>query len=82
MSCNIQEITPNGDTKMIKGKGKIVNRPSYSKKKEYPKYFIYIPIEVFRDSAFPLQTGENVTIRIDPENKRLIIEETEDKTEK
>ncbi len=59
---------------MIKGKGKIVNRPGYSKGKEYPKYFVYVPAEVFRDSAFPFREGDEVEVIIDQGSNRLIIE--------
>ncbi|VVB85533.1 Uncharacterised protein [uncultured archaeon] len=63
---------------MIRGKGRVVNRPGYSKGKEYPKYFVYIPIEVARDSAFPFQEGDEVEVIVDMENNRLIIEKCKD----
>ncbi|MDD5615231.1 MAG: hypothetical protein PHH85_03435 [Candidatus Methanoperedens sp.] len=64
--------TPVEVTRMRSGKGRFVNRPTYSKDKEYPKFFIYVPTEVARDSLFPFNDGEKVTIRID--DGRLIIE--------
>lgn len=72
----MKKCTHVSDTKMIRGKGRLVNRPGYSKGKEYPKYFVYIPIEVARDSAFPFQEGDEVEIIVDTENKRLIVEKS------
>lgn len=59
---------------MIEGKSKLMNRPSRSKGKMYDKYFVYIPSEIARDSAFPFKHGDDVMVRIDAKNKRLIIE--------
>lgn len=59
---------------MIRGRGRFVNRPGYSKKTKYPKYFVYIPVEVARDTAFPFKEGNEIEVIIDIENKRLIIE--------
>jgi len=35
---------------------------------------IYIPVDITIDSAFPFKTGDTVKIRIDHNNKRLVIE--------
>jgi len=59
---------------MIEGKSKLKNRPSMSKGKLYDKYFVYIPSEVARDSAFPFKHEDEVTVKIDAKNNRLIIE--------
>jgi hypothetical protein len=64
--------TPIEATKMKSGQGRFVNRPGYSKKKTYPKFFIYVPIEVARDSLFPFNEGDKVTVKID--DGRLVIE--------
>ena len=40
----------------------------------HDKFFIYSAIEVARDSAFPFKANERVKVKIDVENKRLIIE--------
>jgi hypothetical protein len=40
----------------------------------YDKFFIYVPIEVARDSAFPFKSNERVKVKINAENKQLIIE--------
>ena len=75
--------TPVGGTRMIRGKGRFVNRPGISKNKEYPKYFVYVPIEVARDSNFPFNEGDEVEVIIEPMSKRIVIEKpkTEDKQE-
>lgn len=38
------------------------------------KVVLYLPVEVWRDSAFPFDVGEHVDIRIDADNERLIVE--------
>jgi hypothetical protein len=62
---------------MLESESKIVNRPTQTGGKQYDKIFIYIPTEVAKDSAFPFETNQKVKVRIDPENKRLIIEKTQ-----
>ena len=57
---------------MIQGTGKVINRPTKTGGKSYDKFFIYIPTNVAKDSAFPFKPGEEVLIRID--KKRLVIE--------
>jgi len=59
---------------MIEGEGKFINRPTQTGGKTYDKFFVYIPIEVARDSAFPFKANARVTVKIDVENKKLIIE--------
>ena len=56
------------------GKGKFVNRPTSTGGKKYPKYFIYVPADVARDSQFPLAPGQEVAIRFDAKTKRVIVE--------
>ncbi len=62
---------------MLKGKGKFINRPTTTGKKTYDKYFVYIPTEMARDGLFPFEAGEEVTIEINPREKRLIIKRRE-----
>lgn len=69
-------VTQSSDTKVIEGKSKLMNRPSTSKGKKYDKYFVYIPSEVARDSNFPFKHGDEVVVKIDPENKQLIIKKS------
>jgi hypothetical protein len=59
---------------MIEGVGRIINRPTQTGGKTYDKFFIYVPIEVARDTAFPFKPQEPVKIKIDLENKMLVIE--------
>jgi hypothetical protein len=66
--------TPAEVTRMIRGKGRFINRPGYSKNKKYPKFFIYIPVEVARDTGFPFKEGDEIEVSIDIDHKRLIIE--------
>ena len=65
-------VTPNEDTKMRKGKGRFINRPTRTGGRLYDKFFIYIPTEVARDGTFPFKEGEEVMISI--EDGKLIIE--------
>jgi hypothetical protein len=70
-------VTPNEDTKMQKGKGRFINRPTRTGGRTYDKFFVYIPTEVARDGTFPFKEGEEVIIRID--GRRLVIEKLKKK---
>jgi len=59
---------------MLEAYGKLINRPTQTGGKMYDKFFIYVPIEVARDSAFPFKANEKVKVKINPENKQLMIE--------
>jgi hypothetical protein len=59
---------------MLEGEGKFINRPTQTGGKLYDKYFIYVPTEVARDGLFPFKTSEPVKVRIDAENRQLVIE--------
>jgi hypothetical protein len=59
---------------MLESESKLVNRPTQTAGKLYDKYYIYVPTEVAKDSAFPFQANEKLKVKIDLENKRLIIE--------
>jgi hypothetical protein len=59
---------------MLEGEGKFINRPTQTGGKLYDKYFIYVPTEVARDGLFPFKTSEPVKVRIDVENRQLVIE--------
>ncbi|MBN1860304.1 MAG: hypothetical protein JW840_02460 [Candidatus Thermoplasmatota archaeon] len=69
-------MTPNWDYTMIEGKGAFINRPTRTGKKLYDKFFIYVPTELARDSSFPFKTNDELKIRIDQKNRRLILEKT------
>jgi hypothetical protein len=62
---------------MIEGEGKFINRPTQTGGKLYDKFFIYVPTEVARDGTFPFKVNERVKVKIDAENRRLIIEKIE-----
>jgi hypothetical protein len=59
---------------MLESESKLLNRPTQTAGKHYDKYYIYIPTDLARDSAFPFKKDEKLKLRIDPQNKRLIIE--------
>lgn len=41
------------------GTGKVVDRGM-----KYPKIFIYVPMDVFKDSTFPFKINEHVSVEI------------------
>jgi len=56
-----------------KGKGRFINRPTKTGGKTYDKYFVYVPTEIARDSAFPFKDGDEVEIEIDRKRKGLLV---------
>jgi len=58
---------------MLEAYGKLINRPTQTGGKMYDKFFIYVPIEVARDSAFPFKANEKIKVKIDIDNKQVII---------
>jgi hypothetical protein len=58
---------------MLESESKIVNRPTTTAGKQYDKLYVYIPTEVAKDSAFPFRANDKVKLRIDVENRRLLI---------
>jgi hypothetical protein len=67
---------------MLESESKIVNRPTETAGKKYDKFYIYVPRGVSNDSAFPFKPNQKVKVRIDVENGRLVIENTEKQLEK
>jgi len=61
---------------VLEAKSKLINRPRTSKGKHYDAVFVYIPTDVAKDSAFPFKYDDEVVIRIDQKDKRLIIEKS------
>jgi hypothetical protein len=43
----------------------------------YDKFYVYITREVSKDSAFPFKPDQKLKVRIDVENRDLIIEKLE-----
>ena len=70
-------VAPNWVHSMLEGEGKFINRPTQTEKKLYDKFFIYVPTEVARDGTFHFKINERVKVRIDAENKKVIIEKLE-----
>ena len=68
-------MSPNEDTRMRKGIGTIVNRPTITGGKHYDKIFAYIPSNVAKDSNFPFQIGDKIEVRI--EGQAVIITKAE-----
>jgi hypothetical protein len=49
---------------MKEGTGKFINRKSITAGKKYDSFFVYVPAEVARDSAFPFKPGDKVKVMI------------------
>lgn len=62
---------------MLESESKLVNRPTQTGGKLYDKFYVYIPREVSKDSAFPFKPDQKLKVRIDVENKCLVIEKLE-----
>ena len=62
---------------MLESESKLVNRPTQTDGKMYDKFYVYIPSEVSKDSAFPFKPDQKLKVRIDVENKRIVIEKSE-----
>ena len=58
---------------MIKGKGRFLKYKTKTGKRNYDKFFIYVPTEVARDGLFPFEPGEEINILIEAAEKRLLI---------
>ncbi len=59
---------------MLEGSGKFLNYPSKTGKRQYDKFFIYVPTEVAKDISFPFKAGEQVQIKINTDGRKLIVE--------
>ena len=64
-------MTINKATKMKTGTGTFINRKTKTGKKNYDRFFFYIPTEVARDGTFPFKEGDKIKIEI-KENKVMI----------
>jgi hypothetical protein len=67
---------------MLESESKLVNRPTLTGGKSYDKFYVYIPKQVSNDSCFPFKANQKVKVRIEVENKRLVIENAEKQLEK
>jgi hypothetical protein len=59
---------------MLKGKGRVWKATGATAE----AHVIYIPTDIVKDSAYPFKAKETVHVRLDPENKQLIISKEED----
>ena len=57
---------------MLEVKSKVTQRTVHAKGHEYKQLRIFIPQDLSKDSQFPFEPGQEVSLRID--DKRLIIE--------
>jgi len=48
--------------------------PLDSEKRIYDKFFVYIPTKIAGDGLFPFKGGDEILVREDPRNKRVILE--------
>ena len=65
-------VMPMRDGKLVlKGEGRLINRQTKTGEQVYDKFFIYVPTEVARDSAFPFKSGDLLRIDVDPKRKEL-----------
>jgi hypothetical protein len=69
-------MLPTGSTKVLEGKGKFINRRTKTASKDYDRFFIYVPVELARDSGFPFKTNDVVTLKVDRPKNRLIVEKS------
>lgn len=63
--------TKEGKTMKV-GRARLINRPTVTKGKKYPKYFLYLTTYLVRDKDFPFEIGEELVCRI--EDRKLVIE--------
>lgn len=59
---------------MIETTTKFKGRTIVVKGKKYDTYFIYVPSDLKNDPRFPFERDDEILLRIDPDNKRLVIE--------
>jgi bifunctional DNA-binding transcriptional regulator/antitoxin component of YhaV-PrlF toxin-antitoxin module len=45
--------------------------------KIYDNFFIYIPVEVARDSSFPFKPKDKLVVKVDKSKKRVVLERAE-----
>ena len=53
-----------------------MNRPTKTGKRDYDKFFVYIPTEIARDGLFPFHEGDEVTVRVDAKHKQVVLGKT------
>lgn len=66
----LKSVAPN---LAYKGLGRFVNRPTMTGGKKYDKFFVYVPTEVAKDSAFPFKSGDVIEVEVDARRERIIL---------
>lgn len=59
---------------MLEGKGRFINQKRRTSTRTYDNFFLYVPVEVARDSSFPFRPKDVVKIKVDPDRKRVVLE--------
>ncbi|MDG6919697.1 MAG: hypothetical protein JRN12_03555 [Nitrososphaerota archaeon] len=59
---------------VLEGVGKSINRRTKTAKKECDRFFIYIPVEVARDSAFPFRPEDRLIIKVEKGKNKITVE--------
>ena len=62
------------NNKVLEGKGRFINLKRKTANKLYDNFFVYIPVEVARDSSFPFKPSETLTIRVEKGKNRVILQ--------
>ena len=57
----------------LEGEGSLSPRTTKTRGKSYTRYYIYVPTEVAKDSAFPFDL-EKQALKVKIDGKRLIVE--------
>ncbi len=63
-----------GNNRMLEGKGRFVNLRRKTSNKAYDNFFVYIPVEVARDSGFPFKPKDVVIVKVDMEKRKVTLE--------
>ncbi len=58
---------------VLTGRGRLINRPTRTGGCTYDKFFIYVPTELARDSAFPFKPGDILSLEVNPKTQELRI---------
>lgn len=66
------------NSKVLEGKGRFINLKRKTANKLYDNFFVYVPVEVARDSSFPFKPGEALTIKVEKGRNRVVLERAKD----
>ena len=65
------------NNKVLEGKARFINLKRKTANKLYDNFFVYIPVEVARDSSFPFKPGDSLTVRVERGKNRVILQKTQ-----